>query len=136
MERGEFDLDTIVAEISGRLKQNVTRNVVQERLLLDYFNERTEIRKYGMSVDSQERYDRFLRWFENWGVMRTFGDLTEINILKMDKALTARKMKPYSRWNNYHRFLNSFIFAHIFIYLLFYFVTLWCKDKHNVDTST
>ena len=52
MERGEFDLDTIVAEISGRLKQNVTRNVVQERLLLDYFRERAEIRKYGMSVDS------------------------------------------------------------------------------------
>lgn len=109
MERGEFDIDTIVAVIGGRQKQEAARNVPHLRPLMDYFRERTEIRSYDRAEDSKERYARFLRWFEQWGVMRTFDDVTEINILEMDKALTARGMKPYSKWNNYHRFLNSFI---------------------------
>lgn len=109
MARGEFDIDNIVAEIGGRHRREATRNVPKERLLADYFRERAEIRKYGRSDDSQERYERFLRWFVGWGVMRTFADVSELNILAMDKALSARGMKPYSKWNNYHRFLNSFI---------------------------
>lgn len=28
--------------------------------------ERAMIRKYGRAEDSQERYERFLRWFEQW----------------------------------------------------------------------
>lgn len=106
-ERGEFDMETISAVISGKQKKDASKNVKTERLLLDYFHERAEIRKYGRKADSQERYDRFLRWFEQWGGMVAFEDITELNVLKMDKALN--KLKPYSRWNNYHRFLNSFI---------------------------
>lgn len=106
IERGEFDIDTIVAQIGGRTKHLAGRNVVKERLLIDYFRERTEIRKYGRSEDSCER---FLRWFEKWDGMRTFDDVNELNILTMDKAIRAKGMKPYSAWNNYHRFLNSFI---------------------------
>lgn len=109
IERGEFDIDTIVAQIGGRTKHLAGRNVVKERLLIDYFRERTEIRKYGRSEDSCERYERFLRWFEKWDGMRTFDDVNELNILAMDKAIRAKGMKPYSAWNNYHRFLNSFI---------------------------
>lgn len=109
IERGEFDIDTIVAQIGGRTKHLAGRNVVKERLLIDYFRERAEIRKYGRSEDSCERYERFLRWFEKWGGMRTFDDVNELNILTMDKAIRAKGMKPYSAWNNYHRFLNSFI---------------------------
>lgn len=109
IERGEFDIDTIVAQIGGRTKYLAGRNVVKERLLIDYFRERTEIRKYGRSEDSCERYERFLRWFEKWDGMRTFDDVNELNILAMDKAIRAKGMKPYSAWNNYHRFLNSFI---------------------------
>lgn len=109
IERGEFDIDTIVAQIGGRTKHLAERNVVKERLLIDYFRERAEIRKYGRSEDSCERYERFLRWFEKWDGMRTFDDVNELNILAMDKAIRAKGMKPYSAWNNYHRFLNSFI---------------------------
>ncbi len=109
IERGEFDIDTIVAQIGGRTKHLAGRNVVKERLLIGYFRERTEIRKYGRSEDSCERYERFLRWFEKWDGMRTFDDVNELNILAMDKAIRAKGMKPYSAWNNYHRFLNSFI---------------------------
>lgn len=106
IERGELDMNTIVSVISGRQKAAATSSV-DRQLLLDYFNERAAIRKYGRSTDSQERYDRFLRWFEKWGVMVTFSDINEANIMRLDEALG--KMKPYSKWNNYHRFLNSFI---------------------------
>ena len=109
MERGELDMKTIASVISGRQKRSSVENVLERRLLMDYFNERAEVRKYGRSADSQERYNRFLRWFESWGVMVTFEDVTELNVLKMDEALGRRGMKPYSKWNNYHRFLNSFI---------------------------
>lgn len=109
MERGEFDMDSIVAQINGRQKKDAAKNVVKERFLLDYFRERAEIRKYGRSSDSCERYERFLRWFEEWDGMRFFSDINEANILAMDKTLSAMGMKPYSKWNNYHRFLNSFI---------------------------
>ena len=69
MERGELDMKTIASVISGRQKRSSVENVSERRLLIDYFNERTIVRKYGRSADSQERYNRFLRWFESWGVM-------------------------------------------------------------------
>ena len=109
MERGELDMKTIASVISGRQRRSSVENVSEIRLLMEYFSERAEVRKYGRSADSQERYNRFLRWFESWGVMVTFEDVTELNVLKMDEALGRRGMKPYSKWNNYHRFLNSFI---------------------------
>ncbi len=109
MERGTLDMSTIVAEIGGRHRKRSSENVRESVLLLDFFRERCVIRKYGRSVDSQKRYERFLRWFEQWGGMMRMEDVTEVNILKMDEALSLRGMKPYSKWNNYHRFLNSFI---------------------------
>lgn len=107
MEKGELDMKTVVSVIGGKQRQKAVENVPENMFLLDYFRERAAIRKYGRSEDSQERYDRFLRWFEDWGGMLTFSDVTEINVLRMDEALSG--MKPYSKWNNYHRFLNSFI---------------------------
>jgi integrase len=67
------------------------------------------IRSYGLTEDSKKRYERFVRWFENWGVIKTFEDINELNIIKMNDVLMERKLKPYSAWNNYHRFLVSFI---------------------------
>ena len=109
MEAGTLDMNTIVGIIGGKQRQQDTENVPEQRLLIDYMKERAAIRKHGRTADSQERYNRFLRWFEAWGGMVTFADITEANILKMDDALTAKGFKPYSIWNNYHRFLNSFI---------------------------
>lgn len=109
MERGELDMKTIVAVIGGKHTSDAKANTAGERLFLDYIKERMVVRKYGRGEDSQERYDRFYRWFEQWGKIQTFDDITEANILLMDEALTSRGMKPYSKWNNYHRFLNSFI---------------------------
>lgn len=109
MESGTLDMQTIVFVIGGKEKELSTANVPKQRLLVDYFTERSFIRKYGRTEDSQARYDRFIKWFDCWGGMVTFDDITEANILKMDKVLVNRGLKPYSIWNNYHRFLNSFI---------------------------
>lgn len=109
MEAGTLDMNTIVGTINGKQKKQASENVPGQHLLIDYMSERATIRKHGHAADSQERYDRFLRWFERWGGMVTFADITEANILKMDDVLTAKGFKPYSIWNNYHRFLNSFI---------------------------
>ena len=109
MERGELDMDGIVAMVGGSQRKAATENVPTERMLVDYFKERAAIRKYGKAKDSQERYDRFIRWFEAWGKMVTFADITQANVIAMDAALVERGMVEKSRWHNYHRFLNSFI---------------------------
>lgn len=79
------------------------------RTFIEWCVERAEVRRYGRAKDSRERYDRFLRWFTEWGKIRYFCDVTDCNILAMDAALQKRGMTNYSKWNNYHRFLNSFI---------------------------
>ena len=76
---------------------------------IEYCEMRASIRKYGKSLDSQKRYDRFLRLFKTWGKIIEFSDISESNIITYDRYLHSRNMKPYSIWNNYHRFLNSFI---------------------------
>lgn len=76
---------------------------------IKFCREREEVRVYGKSADSKERYERFMRWFEKWGKIRYFSDVTDKNVLAMDAALKAKKLKDNSKWNNYHRFLNSFI---------------------------
>ena len=76
---------------------------------LNYARKRVKIRTYGKSLDSISRYERFLKWLENWGKIVTFSDITEENIIKLDETLKCKNFKPYSIWNNYHRFLNSFI---------------------------
>jgi site-specific recombinase XerD len=76
---------------------------------IDFCKARAEIRKYGMQKDTQERYKRFLKLFKEWGKIRDFEDITETNIIAYDKYLVGKGMKNYSKWQNYHRFLNSFI---------------------------
>lgn len=77
--------------------------------VLDYFKQRSQIKKYGKSKDTQKRYDRFIKLFTIWGGIKYFTDITEENILLYDQYLLAQGMKNYSKWQNYHRFLNSFI---------------------------
>lgn len=92
-------------EISSRLKQAEMKSMS----FIDFCELRCEVRKHGLSADSQERYDRFMRYMRQWNAIIWFTDITDINILELDKRLSDTGMKPYSRWNNYHRFLNSFI---------------------------
>ena len=94
-----------ISLLSERLNKEKTEPVT----FLDYCKKRTTIRKYGKKKDTQERYDRFLRSFEKWGRIKKFEDITDENIIMYDKFLADKGLKPYSKWNNYHRFVESFI---------------------------
>lgn len=101
-EEGNIDIDAIPARLKAKRKPNVS--------FLDFCAERTKIRKYGKAKDSQERYERFLRFLGEYGKIKTFYDLTEAKVMELDRYLKKKNdMKAKSRWNNYHRFLNSFI---------------------------
>lgn len=101
-EEGNIDIDAIPARLIAKRKPNIT--------FLDFCEERAKIRKYGKTADSQERYERFLRFLREYGKIKTFYDLTEAKVMEMDRHLKKKSdMKAKSRWNNYHRFLNSFI---------------------------
>ena len=101
-DAGHIDIDAIPSRLMAKRKPNVT--------FLYFCEERSKIRKHGNSVDSQERYDRFLRFLKEYGKIKTFYDLTELKVMELDKHLKKKNdMKAKSRWNNYHRFLNSFI---------------------------
>ncbi len=100
-EEGHVDIDAIPARLQAKRKPSHT--------LLDFCIERAKIRKYGKTKDSQERYDRFIRFLIEYDKIKTFYDLSEAKIVELDKYLIKKNMKAKSRWNNYHRFLNSFI---------------------------
>lgn len=101
IEEGKLD----IMSISERLNNNMN-NILT---FLDFCTQRVAIRKYGKEKDTQERYERFLRLFTKWGGIKTFEDVREDKIIAYDKYLINKGMKPYSKWNNYHRFLNGFI---------------------------
>lgn len=101
MQKGNIDIFAIPAELEKKKRVPIT--------FMDYCTVRAGIRKYGKRKDSQERYDRFLRLFKEWGKIKYFEDLTDKNVISYDKYLTDKGMKAYSRWNNYHRFINGFI---------------------------
>ena len=101
-EEGNIDIDAIPARLLAKQKPRVA--------FLEFCEKRAEIRKYGKSPDSKERYERFLKFLKEYGKFRTFYDLTEQKVMELDRFLKKKNnMKAKSRWNNYHRFLNSFI---------------------------
>lgn len=101
MQKDHINIFAIPEELERKKKVPIT--------FIEYCTVRAGIRKYGRKKDSQERYDRFLRLFKEWGKIKYFEDLTDRNIISYDKYLTDKCMKAYSRWNNYHRFINGFI---------------------------
>lgn len=102
MDEGRFSLD----EIPNRLE----RLDEEGKTFIEFCEERAEIRKYGRAEDSQERYDRFIKFLKEYGKIKFFSDITEKNILVLDEYLNKSKhLKDNSKWNGYHRFLNSFI---------------------------
>jgi site-specific recombinase XerD len=97
------DIDIFkIPKIIDSLKENKTDFIF-------FCKERTIVRKYGKTPDNQKRYDRFLKEFIRWEGISTFNDITDKNIILFDEYLKKKNLKPYSKWNNYHRFLNSFI---------------------------
>lgn len=104
-KEGDFDFE----EYIHRIKQRINNTDDNSSDFFRYIRMRSAARSNALSDDSKERYNRFIRWFDEWGGMKYFSDITPENILLMDEALKEKGMCPYSAWNNYHRFLNSFI---------------------------
>ena len=101
MNEGDIDIMSIPDRLHKIHKINIS--------FLEFCQQRVSVKKYGKEKDTQERYDRFLRLFKEWGRIKEFKDISDKNIIAYDQYLNTQNMKPYSKWNNYHRFLNSFI---------------------------
>lgn len=101
LETGHIDIFAIPAKLKTKHRSKDT--------FFAFCKERAKIRKYGKSKKSQERYDKFLNFLKEYGKIRTFDDLREVKIMELDRYLRSKNMKANSRWNNYHRFLNSYI---------------------------
>lgn len=100
VQEGNIDINGIPRKLD---KQRTAANFI------DFCIKRATIRKYKKARDSQERYDRFIRMFLEYGKIKDFDDITEENIIAYDKYLASKNLQINSKWNNYHRFLNSFI---------------------------
>lgn len=100
-QEGYIDIMAIADRLDKKTKPVIS--------FIDFCEQRATIRKFGKRKDTQERYERFIKLFKSWGKIQSFEDLKEKNILLYDEYLESTGMKPYSKWNNYHRFLNSFI---------------------------
>lgn len=101
IQEGNIDLFTIQDRLNKKEFDKIG--------FLDFCNQRAAVREYGKEKDTQERYERFLRKFISWGKIKTFSDINDKNIIAYDKYLIQQGMKNYSKWQNYHRFLNGFI---------------------------
>lgn len=77
--------------------------------MYDYFEKRLEVRLYKKSPRTKQHHQLLLNFLTDWRGIRQFSDITEENIVKMDKALQKRGLQENSRWCNYHRTLNSLI---------------------------
>lgn len=100
-DEGKISID----EIPHRME----RALANRRSFIDFCRERAKVRSYGMSKDTSARYERFLRFMESYGKIIYFSDITDAAVIQMDEALKEKGMKNYSKWQNYHRILNSFI---------------------------
>lgn len=94
-----------IEEIPHRME----RALANRRSFLDFCRERAKVRAYGMSKDTGKRYERFLKFMEAYGKIIYFSDITDAAVIQLDEALKDKGMKNYSKWQNYHRILNSFI---------------------------
>lgn len=80
----------------------------QRMSVVDYCRKKASVRVYGQCESTKKRYERFLRFLDGFCI-KNFIDINDENVIKLDKYLIGKKMKASSRWNNYHRFLNTFI---------------------------
>lgn len=101
IEQGNIDIASIPDRMERKKKESIT--------LEEFFRQRMEVRAYNISKDSMVRYKRFIRFFFEWGGIVSFEDITDLNIIAYDRYLSSKGLKRSSIWNNYHRFLNSFI---------------------------
>lgn len=100
MDEGNIDIFSIPRRLSQK-RRNIN--------FLDYCHQRFDIRKYGKASRSIDRYNLFLRVLKEWGGIRSFKDVNELNLIAFDNYLANKGMCLYTKWHSYHRHLNSVI---------------------------
>lgn len=100
-KEGNIDIFGIPARLAAKKKKSMT--------FLDYYAEKAENRKHGISATAQGRYDLVLKTLQEFGKIETFSDLTEKNIIAFDKFLIKKGIMATSRFHNYHKYLKRFI---------------------------
>lgn len=101
IDEGNIDIFAIPARLAAKQKKSMT--------FLDYYAEKAENRKHGISATAQGRYDLVLKTLEEFGKIVTFSDLTDKNIIAFDKYLIKKGIKATSRFHNYHKYIKRFI---------------------------
>lgn len=128
IQEGNIDIFTIQDRLNKKEFEKIG--------FIDFCNQRAAVREYGKEKDTQERYERFLKKFISWGKIKSFSDINDKNIIAYDKYLIQQGMKNYSKWQNYHRFLNSFILDAIDEGLLQRNPYKWINIEKGKDNSS
>lgn len=76
---------------------------------IDFCQKRVKVRCYGQTKDTLFRYQRIVDFLRRWGKIEYFSDITDENILEIDEYLKNKGLKNYTKWQGYHRVINSFI---------------------------
>ena len=100
-KEGNIDIFAIPARLAAKKKKSMT--------FPEYYAEKAENRKHGISATAQGRYDLVLKTLEEFGKIVTFSDLTEKNIIDFDKYLIKKDIMATSRFHNYHKYIKRFI---------------------------
>lgn len=101
IDEGNIDIFSIPSRLAAKKKKAMT--------FLEYYAEKAENRKHGISVTAQGRYDLVLNTLKEFGKITTFSDLTEKNVIAFDKYLIKKGIMATSRFHNYHKFVKRFI---------------------------
>lgn len=100
MDEGRLDISAIPSQLKD--------SIVAKQTFIEYARERAEERYSKIRTGTKNHYDMFFKFMEEWRGIVYFTDVTEKNILKMDRLLEQRGLMESSRYN-YHRFLKTFI---------------------------
>ena len=82
IDEGNIDIFSIPSRLAAKKKKAMT--------FLEYYAEKAENRKHGISVTAQGRYDLVLNTLKEFGKITTFSDLTEKNVIAFDKYLIKK----------------------------------------------
>ena len=86
VQEGNIDINGIPRKLD---KQRTVTNFI------DFCIKRATIRKYKKARDSQERYDRFIRMFLEYGKIKDFDDITEENKAKLYERAKKHFIEHY-----------------------------------------
>lgn len=102
IEEDNVDIFAVTARLEAMQKPKTVS-------FLEFCREQAEVHKHGLRQATKDTYDSFLRFLDGYESLHSFDDLTEKNIIALDKFLAKKGLKASSRTMAYHRFVKVFI---------------------------